>query len=822
MLIPKKSNLESTPRIDIESISQIEVLFTALPTSFVPVHSEHPNPVEQTRVKEGEMTQQAIETQGSPTDRQAQGPYTYLALHTIGWKAFQDLCAQVCEEVLKKVISIYREAQDGGQDAVFLINSKEGTDKTRTGTVQCKFTSDPNRHLRVSDINREIGSIKELVQKGQAYSYYFLTNMAIDSPVAAEIRDKLMLLGITEPYICGREWITAEIRKSTRLRALVPRVYGLGDLSIILDERLAEQTKALLGHLLPSLGVYVPTAAHRTAVRTLGEHGIVLLLGPPASGKSMLASILATTALNADGHRCVKVDGPGDLMAHWNPHEPGCFYWVDDAFGPNQLRLDYVDHWLAIMSKVQAAVTGGNRFVLTSRSHIWKAAKGKLGTRNHPLFETGKAIVELTTLSPDERSQILYNHIKFGNQTPQWKKSIKPHIEKIAVESSFLPEIARRLGTQAYTSAIKTLPNDLIKFVQNPMEFLKTTISELNDSQKAALTLIFLHRSMLLADGPADESWKLIEDRFGVSQIQIGQALEELNGTFVAKKITGPTGYWTFYHPTITDSLSEFLRHRPDLVELYLKGAKVHEILAEVVCEGCQPIKDALIVPNSVNDLLVSRILEAPNEININRSLFSFLHERASDPVFKGVILQAPSILERPSSPIWKAYVDSKVCTFARAFAMGILCDEHRNEIIQSLENAIFHHFDTSAFEDDKILALFQPSHLVRLTAKLGGEYLDSLSGRVETIIDNADLDIDPEDNFSDLRSMVDFIREIFSGSQNVGDRLDELDTEIEDGTQTVKDMGRDSRVEWSGEDITPRKETAPSRSRSIFSDIDE
>lgn len=51
---------------------------------------------------------------------QAQGLVADLAIHTLGWKAFQDLCAQVCAETWGTTVSVYREAQDGGQDAVFL------------------------------------------------------------------------------------------------------------------------------------------------------------------------------------------------------------------------------------------------------------------------------------------------------------------------------------------------------------------------------------------------------------------------------------------------------------------------------------------------------------------------------------------------------------------------------------------------------------------------------------------------------------------------------------------------------------------------------
>ena len=68
----------------------------------------------------------------------AEGPWSDLALHTIGWKAFQDLCAQVCEEVLRRPVQVYREAQDGGQDAVFLSGPGGGHD----ATIQCKHSAD--------------------------------------------------------------------------------------------------------------------------------------------------------------------------------------------------------------------------------------------------------------------------------------------------------------------------------------------------------------------------------------------------------------------------------------------------------------------------------------------------------------------------------------------------------------------------------------------------------------------------------------------------------------------------------------------------------
>ncbi|WP_263898288.1 restriction endonuclease [Burkholderia multivorans] len=168
-----------------------------------------------------------------------QAPNVFLALNTLGWKAFQDLCAQVCEVAFNRTVSVYREAQDGGQDAVFMLPARDRRDQSTEATVQCKFSSRADGRLRPSDISGELDTVRNLVSAGKASVYYFITNLGIDAPVASEIRDALTEAGVLEPHVLGREWLTLQIKSSSRLRALVPRVYGLGDLSTIVDERCA-------------------------------------------------------------------------------------------------------------------------------------------------------------------------------------------------------------------------------------------------------------------------------------------------------------------------------------------------------------------------------------------------------------------------------------------------------------------------------------------------------------------------------------------------------------------------------------------------------
>lgn len=751
----------------------------------------------------------------------AQGYHVDLALHTIGWKAFQDLCAQVCEEVLKHTVSVYREAQDGGQDAVLLLVDQS---LIKEATVQCKYTGKADQRLRVSDINSELENVERLVAENQATAYYFMTNMGVDAPVAAEICTLLRQRGVHKPYVLGKEWITLKIRESVRLRALVPRVYGLGDLSQIIDERCAAQTKALLGHLMPGLKVYVPTRAHRSAVRVLGEHKIVLLLGAPATGKSMLAAILATLSIDNEGQECLKCEGPLELKDRWNPNESKRLFWVDDAFGPNQLREDYVDSWIEFMPKMKAALDQGNHFILTSRTHIWNEAKHKLGTRNHPLLANGTAVVDLGSLSPEESQQILYNHIKAGKQPPVWKKQIKPYLQTIALERNFLPEIARRIADPIYTAAIQSLPEDLITFVKEPQEFLRGTIRELALPQQAAMTLIFLARSRLPIHTVDSEEFKLVAEKYGFAVSSVAEALNQLQGSFLIQRVESGELCWGFVHPTFADAVSSILSDRPDLIDLYVKGTKIENLLSEGICEGVPLVRDAVVIPNSSFDALISRLLEIPDVRDMNEKLFQFVNRRVPQSVLKSFLELSPEILaRRGTANYWGGIARrSDIVLHATAHSFLLLDEDIRVDTCEILENAAINNFDVSFLDNEEILELFRPSELIKLTVRLLSLLQDEIPARIEELAENADPDSDIDDQFYDEVSFVRQMQLLTENEQHIQEFIQKLDVEIDEAKQKISERKSDDETEnfWRSVPATTVATTAINR--SIFSDIDE
>ncbi len=145
--------------------------------------------------------------------------------------------------------------------------------------------------------------------------------------------------------IFGSEWLTQQILDSKRLRAFVPRIYGLGDLTQILGERVYRQADEILHTWKDNLAKFVPTDAHNKSVKALLDEGFVLLLGDPMAGKSTIAASLALAA--ADQWQCIPVfvTDPDDFKAHWNPDEPKQFFWVDDAFGQTQFDSSLAEGW---------------------------------------------------------------------------------------------------------------------------------------------------------------------------------------------------------------------------------------------------------------------------------------------------------------------------------------------------------------------------------------------------------------------------------------------------------------------------------------------
>ncbi|TWB04336.1 hypothetical protein FBZ96_102811 [Bradyrhizobium stylosanthis] len=753
------------------------------------------------------------------------------ALHTLGWASFQDLCASVFEVVFSRPVAVYSKTHDGGRDGSFkgFVNWPLDPNETRDSTLQTKHVSRPDTSLTLAHLAEERKKVQSLVQMGRAHSYVVMTNATVTATEARKIEDAFISDGVLEFSILGRDWINKKIHENAKIRATVPRLYGLGDLSWIVDERAIAQAMEVLGSLGNDMRCYVRTKAHLKSVDALLKHGFVLLIGEPAAGKSTIAANLAMAAIDISGCDVVRVTGPSDIVKHWNPHEKDRFFWVDDAFGSTQYNQDSADQWNKVLPTMAAALKCGNRFVLTSRDYIWRRARQDLKVESFkPLLE-GRVVIYTEELTKSEKERILYNHIKFGDQPPFRRLQMKPQLESIAALPNFKPEIARRLGNSLFTRDLDWTPDGLKKFVDAPRQFLGDVIRQLDPAARAAVALIFLNGGRVASPIADDKSVRMIETTLGVSRPAIKPAMEHLNNTLFLHIVESGQTYWTYKHPTISDAYAELISAQPELIDIYLRGAKLTSILQEVVY-GTKTIKGAkLRVPRKLYGVLASRLQEAQP-----RAQRLFLLTR-TDSEFRKKYLklntQALSYEIGFGNPLVR---DVQSQFFVCAGREGLLSKADHRHIVEQFKHEIINFGDVTFLLDDDYIEFLGPKALSELmeTARLdlAPRYAEFVSG----FAGECDED-DPESFFDDNVQALEALEALFPDDSEIVGHVQAAHAVIDETVNEVKERSTQSDDDdswrydgehYSGASYRSTPSTTPSfslnRPHSIFDDIDK
>lgn len=747
-------------------------------------------------------------------------------LQSLGWKAFQDLCSTIISDVLGQTVQIFLPSKDGGRDGAFNGAWNESSMGGINGsfTVQCKFTSKRDNNLSLNDLSDEIIKTKRLAQRGLADNYIIMTNYQVSGASDENIREAfLKLKGIKNCFVFGSDWITLKILESKRLRMLVPRIYGLGDLSQILDERAYIQANEILKSMGDDLSKFVITEPHRKSAKALIEFGFVLLLGEPASGKSTIAASLSLGAIDLWGCSTLKIRDADEFIKHWNPHEPRQCFWVDDAFGVTQYQRETSNAWNKAFPAMDAAIKKGARILFTSRDYIYRAARSDLKTHAFPLLTESQVIINVQEIGKSEKEQILYNHIKLGNQNVEFKKKIKSFLPDIVESTHFLPEIARRLGNKFFTKNLSFVKEIIMQFIEKPLNFLMDVVRTLDRDTRAALALIFMGGGSIKS--PLKLTTKALKpvELIGGTQAGVRDALNNMDGSLVKLSQIRGSLRWIFKHPTIGDAFASIIAEDPELLDIYLTGTRIDKLIYEVTCGnvGLKGVK--VIIPESRFDAFLERINELKGPL-FPYPLYIFFAYRCNKSFLKKYIQRNPDIFRDISSSTF--YLSSQISLLARLHDFKLLPEEYRLNFLKYVERTAINTPDAD-FLMDNIRTLLKESEIIRILKSVRDELLPNISSCISEWEDNYDSGEEaPEEYFSPLKEALEAFREEFSlASDSEADNmvkkgLDEIDERI-DYLMSIYD-NNEEKPSYDNYDSSSPKSTITSKERSIFDDIDE
>ena len=600
----------------------------------------------------------------------------------------------------------FADSNDGGRDGAFFgkwASPPSGAeDINGPFVVQCKFTALADKTLSLSDISDELAKIEPLVAQKICTSYILLTNARVTGTSEAAIRHAIMERGVAHVLILSGNWIDQTIAINQRLRMFVPRVYGLGDLSQILDERAYAQAKSLLDYLQDDLSTFVVTEAYRNAANAIEKHGFCLLLGEPAVGKSVISAALAISALDNWNSLVIRAEGAEDVCRHWNPGEPSQFFWVDDAFGSVRHDMAFTDSWVRRLPKVMAAIRAGAKIILTSRDYIYREARGFLKEYAYPLLRENQVVIEVANLTRAERHQILYNHVRLGDQDTATRRALKPYLQTAADEQPFWPEVARRIGKRAFTQNLQINQQSVIDFMTHPNSYLGDIYQSLPADHVGALAMVYRSGGLAvpldLSPGGTRELLELV----GATPDGVSRSLKALEETFLRR---GPKlgsadsqQYWTFRHPTLREGYAVHIARDPNLLRTFVQGLDDISIVMLLDC-GSGETKGTLIsIPPILYEYVAERLMEArpgfrrlPYEDyrTFRRAWHEMLASRSSKGFLEAYLAVDADFISRLTGFTSSMALSAEIPVLAKLNDYGMLPESARLKVVERIrENA--------------------------------------------------------------------------------------------------------------------------------------
>ena len=750
-------------------------------------------------------------------------------LHRLGWNSFQQLCLTIAREVLGQTVQSFLDSNDAGRDGAFAGRWTPALGQHLSGTfvIQCKFSSKAGYLLTRSDITDEIPKVRKLVADRLCNVYILMTNAGVSGNQEAQIKSELIGAGAKHVLIYGSTWIEDQIKENTRLRMLVPRVYGLGDLSQILDERAYAQARAVLESLREDLAKVVITDSYRKAVSALDDHSFVLLIGEPAAGKTTIASMLAMAAADKWKSSVLKLEDPAKVVEHWNVDEPTQFFWVDDAFGVTQYESSLVHSWNHVLPQIRTMLRKGAKIVMTSRDYIYNRARQELKDGAFPLLNESQVVIDVHDLSDVEKQQILYNHLKLGKQSAAFRSDIKPHLEYVAAHPRYIPETARRIADPLFTKELYISEYLLGQFVEKREQLLLEVIQGLDANSKAALGLIYMRKDHLESPITLQGSEPLALERLDSTLGGCIKALDALNGSLVTHIQIDDQPVWRFKHPTIGDAYAATLAFSPDLLEIFLIGSSTDNLTSQVTC-GNVGVEKAVVVSKSLFPEIITRLLKFSTsdqyktewmaKWGAKRTLQRFLANRCSKDFLSMYLKDDPDLLNRLANPGLFLSSGTEVRLVVRLHEFALFPENYRKRFVETVSNYAIAGDDTYALENAGIRTVFTDSEFEYFVQKVRIDLLPRLAVVRATVQSNYDSSQLPDEHMQNILESLSTLKKRFSED---ADAVKIIEREIELANEWI------AETEPPEPKINPRTigTLEPSENkhgtRSIFDDID-
>ena len=489
-------------------------------------------------------------------------------LDDLHWQEFEVLAFKILQILVAQDVQFLEGGNDKGRDIVYAGKSDYNTLYSGKWIFQVKHKSKLNAKAElastlVSDLKDELKKVF-ITNKLEFDNYILVTNKTISGALFDKLNDAFLEFKTNNQVKCKNfsiisyRHIESCIDNSDSLKWSYPNIISHPDFLTLLkgaiNYNLENRRRGWLNSLNKQRNRFVYTQFFQRAYDKLSEYPAIILSGPPKSGKTFNAEILALNFAFFRNYQPILIDDPEEIESAFEIERKQIFI-CDDAFGKYGLSYK-AEEWFIKLDRILNLADEFHLFIFTSKEYIFRAFVN-FGNEDAKLL-LEKILVESHNYSIQEKLAILKRYTTHSNISDYDKESILSSETILSNHKNFSPETIRAFFSNTNEGKRNEQLNELLSHLDRPDSYLSKVFFNLPTVKQAALLSVLC--TVKNDETSIYKTFGLICKDLDISKI-LNTVLEfdELDDSILRILRSDVIEEINFYHPSMQEFLTRQL-----------------------------------------------------------------------------------------------------------------------------------------------------------------------------------------------------------------------------------------------------------------------
>lgn len=418
-------------------------------------------------------------------------------LDDLHWQEFEILAYHILQILIAPGVRYFKGGNDKGRDVTYKGTSAYNPGYKGDWIFQVKHKSKDLEHKDLAatlsaDLRKELTKVF-ITNKLSFDNYFLVTNKEINANISDALFGLFTAFKKTHNIQCANfdiidyQAISACIDSAEKLKWRYPNIISHPDFEILIQNalniNLENRRKGWLLGIQKQREKFVHTQFFERASEKLSTYPAIILSGPPKSGKTFNAEILALNLNIYQGFQPVLIETIDDIEFGYKK-DAKQVYIFDDAFGKYSLSFESRE-WSSRLERLFELADDSHLFIFTSREYVFRQFinYGNEAARDLLL----KIIVESHGYSKEEKLSLLGRYTKLSALSAVDKNLIVDHEDSLTDHKNFSPETIRAFFYGFNFNERFSAVANLISHLDKPDSYLATVFFNLSPIKQAIL-----------------------------------------------------------------------------------------------------------------------------------------------------------------------------------------------------------------------------------------------------------------------------------------------------------------------------------------------